>query len=106
MDLKSKIIQARDLISKHYTIHCEQINHHGSDNIFDLTYFIHFYRTELMKQIQALFDITDEQFEKLQKHSVFENKIIKYIDAIVVKLANMALDQRLYPPRTKTRRKP
>ncbi|MCG9715000.1 hypothetical protein L1D29_19630, partial [Shewanella insulae] len=61
---------------------------------------------ELMQEIPAIFDMSDEQFEKLQKHSHFESMIIKYIDHIVIKLANMALNKRLYPPRSTSRIKP
>lgn len=105
MDLKNKMMIARKLIDMHYAIHCEQINNNSSDNNFDLTYFINFYRIEMMKQIKAIFEMTDEQFEKLKEHSIFVSSIIKYIDSIVIKLANMALNQRLYPTSTKSRRK-
>lgn len=59
-----------------------------------------------MKKIKNIFNLSDEQFEKLQLNPAFQNNIIKYIDAVVIKLANKALDQRLYYPRRKTSRKP
>ena len=106
MDLENKIEQAKRLIDHFYSIHSEQINHHDSNINFDLIYFIHFYHIILMKKIKNIFNLSDEQFEKLQVNPAFQNSIIKYIDAVVIKLANKALDQRLYSPRRKTSRKP
>lgn len=105
MDLGNKIEQAKSLIDHFYSIHSEQINHHDSNVNFDLIYFIHFYHITLMKKIKNIFNLSDEKFEKLQLNPVFQNSIIKYIDAVVIKLANKALDQRLYSPRKKTYRK-
>lgn len=106
MDLGNKIDQAKSLIDHFYSIHSEQINHHDSNINFDLIYFIHFYHIILMKKIQNIFNLSDEKFEKLQLNPAFQISIIKYIDAVIIKLANKALVQSLYFPRRTTYRKP
>lgn len=105
MDLGNKIDQAKRLIDKFYTIHSEQINHNDSNINFDLIYFIHFYHITLMKKIKNIFNLSDEQFEKLQINPVFQNSIIEYINTVIIKLTNKALDQRLYSHRRTTYKK-
>ncbi|WP_298441421.1 hypothetical protein [uncultured Ferrimonas sp.] len=106
MDLNLKAIEAKELINSNFTTHAKRIYHHGKDNPFDFTYFYNFYRVELMKKIQEIFKLSDDEFDKLMQVPYFQREILQKIDAAILQLANLAVDARLYTPKPPHRPKP
>lgn len=97
MEINLKFKEAEDLIDRHYKRHVERIQHGEQQSYFSLNFFLHHYQIVLMKQIQGIFNIDDEAFEKLTNTAKFYSCITKKLQAIIVRLANMALDAQLYP---------
>jgi len=104
-DLSVSFQRSINLIERHFQRHSERINELGKDQTLSLEYFIHHYKYIIIKEIQQLFDMDDDDFTSLTQTREFQSKIINLLDKVIMMLANKAYEARLYPPKS-TRHKP
>ena len=103
-DLNGNIQKSINLIKRHYQRHSERINELGGEQNFSLQGFIHFYKVLLLREIQQIFDLNDDEFASLTITRKFQSKIMHLLDKVIMQLANKALDARLYPSKLSIQR--